>query len=67
MELIKKAGVKPEGHILLQFLPPDVEGRLVALEKAKAGDKLKQVLKTRFGVNTVGSGYEFYVIEQTYR
>ena len=66
-ELLGRAGIDAQNKIILKFLPPDVEGRLVELEKAKAGPELENVRTTRFGVRQTAAGYEFYLIDQTYQ
>ncbi len=63
-ELLARAGVGPEDHVVLKILPPKVEAALAALEKAHAGSDFGSVRKTRFGIRAAGDGYEFYVVEQ---
>ena len=65
-ELLARAGIEAGNPIILKFLPPAVEAQLVALEKALAGTRAKDVRKTRFGIRSAGNGYTFYVLEQTY-
>ena len=65
---LSQAGVTLQNRIVLQFYPAEVENRLAALELQHAGGRtVKQIQKTVFGVRSAGSGYEFYVIAQTYR
>jgi hypothetical protein len=67
-ELLARAGVQSQGRIILKLLPPAVEAKLWALEKANAGRNAALVRKTRFGVQPDGSGgYAFYVMEQRLR
>jgi hypothetical protein len=66
IELFSKAGVDPGEHIILKFLPPEVEQKLIDLEKARAGNRIKQIQKTIFGIQSAGDGYAFNIIEQTY-
>jgi len=66
-QLLAKAGVETGRHIILKFLPPELEAQLVALERAHAGARADQVYRTRFGIRPQGNGYAFYVMEQTYR
>jgi hypothetical protein len=66
-ELLERAGIDPEGW-LLKFVPRDTEVLLANLEQAKAGpDRERAVKRTRFGVREVGNGFEFFVVEQTYK
>lgn len=66
-QLLAKAGVDAGRRIILKFLPPDLEAKLAALERAHAGAKADQILRTRFGIRPQGNGYAFFVLEQTYR
>ena len=65
-ELLARAGIEADNQIILKFLPPAVESQLVALEKARAGTRVKDIRKTRFGIRSAGNGYTFYVSDQTY-
>ncbi len=64
-ELLARAGIDTEGHLILKFLPPDTERLLADLEKNFRGKSPKDINKTRFGVQAVGDGFQFYVIEQS--
>lgn len=64
-QLLERAGVSTENKIVVQFFPPEVENRLVELEQRFANRKQGEIRKTRFGVRTVGNGFEFVVLEQT--
>ena len=67
-ELAEKAGIDPSGGWLLKFVPHDTEVKLWNLEQTRAGtERSKSIKKTQFGVKTIGSGFEFYVIDQTYK
>jgi hypothetical protein len=67
-ELAEKAGIDPSGGWLLKFVPHDTEVKLWTLEQTRAGtERSKSIKKTQFGVKTVGSGFEFFVIDQTYK
>lgn len=66
-ELLGRAGIDTKNKIILKFLPPDVEGRLVEMEKAQAGPDLENVRTTFYAVRATASGYEFYLIDQTYQ
>jgi len=66
--LLAKAGVDTDGRIVLQFLPPPVEGQMALLEAQQAkGKKLNEIRRTVFGVRGSAGKYEFYVLEQDYR
>lgn len=66
-ELLSRAGVRSKGRIIVKFLPPHVEAQLAQLEKTHAGPDADKVRKTRFGIRKDGSGYSFFVIDQSYR
>jgi hypothetical protein len=66
-ELLARAGIDPEGHIILKFLPPALEAELVRQELAKAGGDYKRIKKTRFAVKQDGERYEFYIVDQVYK
>ncbi|MFH1265530.1 MAG: hypothetical protein ABIK89_07350, partial [Planctomycetota bacterium] len=66
-ELLQRAGIPVKDKIILKFLPPELEGRLVEMEKRKAGSELENVRTTYFTVRPTESGYEFYLTEQTYQ
>lgn len=66
--LLAKAGITAGRSIILKFLPPALEQRLVALERAKAaGRNPKSIRRTRFGVRSDGNGYAFFVLDQSYK
>jgi hypothetical protein len=69
-QLLGRAGIDTRGRVLLQFYPPAVEDRLAQLERQElqgAGRRsVGEIVQTVFGVRRVGSGYEFYVVEQKY-
>ena len=65
-ELLAKAGVEP-GRWILKFIPPELEKQLIQLERNRAGDRASDIRTTYFGIRPKGRGYEFYVIDQTYR
>ena len=68
IELLERAGIDPEAGYLLKFVPRETEVLLVNLERAKAGPARQGLInRTRFGVREVGKGYEFFVVEQTYK
>ncbi|MBM3998898.1 MAG: hypothetical protein FJ297_05040 [Planctomycetes bacterium] len=66
--LIGRAGVATNGRILMQFIPPAVYDRLHQLEfENSKGRSPKEWLRTIFGVRKSGSGYDYYIIDQTFR
>jgi len=65
-ELLDKAGVKP-GRWILKFIPPELERQLIQLEQNRAGERANRIRTTYFGIRPKGRGYEFYVMDQTYR
>jgi len=71
LELVHKAlgnqVQKLQDRLILKFLPDQWAAQLAELEKQHAADKNQKIRKTRFGVRPAGEGYEFYVMEQTYR
>lgn len=66
-ELLARAGIDSQGRLILKFLPPQVEAQLAGLEQAYAGERADRVRRTRFGIRPTPDGYEFYVMDQTYR
>jgi hypothetical protein len=67
-ELAERAGLDPGSGWLLKFVPLETERKLWTLEQTQAGqERSKSIKRTRFGVRTVGGGFEFYVIDQTYK
>lgn len=65
-ELLRKASVEP-GRWILKFIPPELERQLIQLEQDKAGNRASSIRTTYFGIRPKGRGYEFYVMDQTYR
>ena len=51
----------------MKFIPRELEMRLIQLEQNRAGDRANSIRTTYFGIRPKGRGYEFYVIDQTYR
>jgi hypothetical protein len=70
-QLLRRAGVKTTGRIIVQFYPPDVENQLarIEMEHARRNGKtdVRQIKKTTFGVRRKGAGFEYYVEAQRYR
>ncbi len=66
-ELLQRAGIEVGNRLILKFVPPEWEAALVELEKGKAGPEYDNVRWTRFGVQPVAEGFEFYVIDQSVR
>lgn len=69
IELLQKAGAKGDlrNGIIIKFIPIETETALYNLELKKAGKRSKDVKSTKFGILKQGSGYKFFVIEQTYK
>lgn len=66
-DLLARAGVEAGNSLVVKFLPPEAEQRLIDLEKSHAGVNAKRVGRTRFGVRAEGAGFAFYVMEQSLR
>jgi hypothetical protein len=66
-ELLSKAGVDSEGRIVVQFITPEWEAKLATMEKNQAASKADRIGRTRFAIKRDGSGYAFYILEQTYK
>ena len=64
-KLLKRAGIEAGNRLILNFLPRDVEGQLIILERDYRGSTPPKIARTRFGVRAAGQGFEFYVLEQT--
>jgi hypothetical protein len=64
-ELLRRAGIKDEVHLVLRFLPRSVESQLTDLENSyPEADPKKRLIRTRFGVQTTKKGFSLYVLEQ---
>jgi hypothetical protein len=66
-ELLSWAQINPGRNLILKFLTRELELDLQQKEKAYAGDESKRVKTTYFGIRPRSGGYEFYVIDQTYK
>jgi hypothetical protein len=66
-ELLRRANINPGRNLILKFIPQQLELHLIQLERNRAGDRAKNVRTTYFGIRPKGRGYEFYVMDQTYR
>ena len=67
VELLGRANISGKGQIILKFIPQELEKELIRQEQAHAGREAKDIRTTVFGVRTKGRGYEFYVMDQTYK
>ena len=68
--LLKRAGIDPDGRVVMQFFPPEVESRLTQLEADYAASKqrgLSDIQTTIFAVVGTTDGYKFEIKEQTLR
>ncbi|MBA4018273.1 MAG: hypothetical protein C0483_13985 [Pirellula sp.] len=63
-KLLELAGVSTTSKQLVQFLSPELEQKLAALEQSFAGRDPRTVRSTRFGVRPANVGFEFFVTEQ---
>lgn len=67
-QLLAKAGINTQRRLVLQFYPRETELMLLRLEAEKArGRDAREFLKTIFGVQPVGNGYQFFVMDQYFR
>ena len=68
-QLLARAGIKTQRRLILQFYPKETEHMLLQAEADhdKGRHKPQEFLKTIFGVQPAGRGYEFYVIDQFFR
>lgn len=67
-ELLGRAAIQAGDRIILKLLPPGLEARLAAMEKAHAGRHADRLRKTRFEVRPDGAGgYAFVVVDQSFR
>ncbi|MHB8866066.1 MAG: hypothetical protein ACYC6N_27100 [Pirellulaceae bacterium] len=70
-QLLRAAGIKTIGRVVVQFYPKSVEDALaqIEMEYAKRNGKtsVKQIKQTQFGVRRQGAGFEYYVVSQVYR
>lgn len=67
-ELLNRAGIDHVGRVILQFVPPDIEKQMKALELTYAkGRKLAEIKKTVFAVEGTPGQYKFVVADQAYR
>jgi hypothetical protein len=69
--LLQRAGISTQGRFVLQFYSKELERQIFDVEyryaAAQGHTDQREWLKTVFGVRAAGRGYEFYVIEQSYR
>jgi len=65
LELLGKAGISPGNRPIIKFIPRELEIRMMQLERDRA--RKRQVRATYFAIRPKGSGYEFYVRDQTYK
>jgi hypothetical protein len=70
-QLLRAAGVKTAGRIVVQFYPKEVENRLATMEmeyaRRNGKTSVKQIKQTVFGVRRLSAGFEYYVVSQLYR
>ena len=62
------AGMNIDGRIIFHFYSQDMYNQLLTLENEKMRPRrIREVLRTVFGIRPRGNGFEFYVIRQDYR
>jgi hypothetical protein len=64
-ELVIRAGVELGDRVIAEFIPPDLEKKMLETEReyaAKHGNRM--VEKTIFSIRPDGDGYAFYVVDQ---
>jgi len=70
-QLLRAAGLRTAGRIVVQFYPQAVEDRLAQIEMEYARQNgrtsVTQIKRTVFGVRRQGAKFEYYVISQVYR
>ncbi|HRE98888.1 MAG TPA: hypothetical protein PLI18_00115 [Pirellulaceae bacterium] len=67
-DFMAEAGIDLRNKILVQFYPPQIQQTLLQLEQRKLGGRnVDEVFRTVFGVRPAGGGYEFYVIDQSFK
>jgi hypothetical protein len=63
-----EAGVNIDGRIVFHFYSEAMYKQLLTLENEKMRPRrIREVLRTVFGIRPAGNGFEFYVIRQDYR
>jgi hypothetical protein len=67
LELLGKAGISAGDRTIIKFISRELEIELMQLEKKRAGKNEKRIRATYFAIRPKGSGYEFYVRDQTYK
>ena len=66
-ELLTLAGIQSEGRLILKFIPPELEMKLMTLERERAGDSADEIRATTFQIRAEQGVYTFHVVDQTYR
>jgi hypothetical protein len=67
-QLLRRAGVDTTRREIIQFYPPQTEAMLADAERRFAMRRsVESIRRTVFGVRQSGEGYEFFVLEQTYK
>jgi hypothetical protein len=71
LQLLRAAGIRTAGRIVVQFYPQAVEDQLARIEmdfaRRNGKTSVKQIKKTLFGVRGQGAAYEYFVVSQVYR
>jgi len=67
LALLRKADIRVQRGVIVQFVPAEVEAALAALEKSYGNRDPKEISRTLFGIRKTSSGYAFFVTIQEYR
>jgi len=66
-EIVRRAGINPDGRVVFQFYSQEMYTNLLTLENVRKGTRrIKEIRKTIFGVRGTAGRYEFFVIDQLY-
>lgn len=63
-KLLELAGISTTGKQFVQFVSPELEQTLAALEQKFANRDPRTIRRTRFSVRSTSAGFEFFVTEQ---
>lgn len=67
-ELCRKAGISPEGRIIVHLYSAELEQTLADLERGFRGQEAEDIRRTRFAVRAqAAGGFEYYVVDQELR
>lgn len=63
-KLLELAGISVTGKEYVQFVTPELERTLAAMEVKFANRDPRTIRRTRFSIRPFGAGYEFFITEQ---